>query len=71
MAFLPKKQNAGTDDPRPGVFSFARDPARYIFEPGAIFIMLPPGAITTVTRLVLASAVYLKAAWAQPFPERQ
>ena len=32
--------------------------------------LLPPGAITTLTRLVLASAVYLKAAWAEPFPER-
>jgi len=37
---------------------------------GKITGLLPPGAITTVTRLVLASAVYLKAAWAQPFPER-
>ena len=37
---------------------------------GTITGLLPPGAITTVTRLVLASAVYLKAAWAQPFPER-
>jgi len=37
---------------------------------GKITGLLPPGAITAVTRLVLASAVYLKAAWAQPFPER-
>jgi serpin B len=36
---------------------------------GKITGLLPPGAITTVTRLVLASAVYLKAAWAQPFSE--
>ena len=37
---------------------------------GKITGLLPPGAITTVTRLVLASAVYLKAAWAEPFPGR-
>jgi serpin B len=36
---------------------------------GKITGLLPPGAITQLTRLVLASAVYLKAAWAQPFPE--
>ena len=37
---------------------------------GKITGLLPPGAITALTRLVLASAVYLKAAWADPFPER-
>jgi serpin B len=37
---------------------------------GKIAGLLPPGAITRLTRLVLASAVYLKAAWARPFPER-
>jgi len=37
---------------------------------GKIAGLLPPGAITWLTRLVLASAVYLKAAWTQPFPER-
>ena len=37
---------------------------------GKITGLLPPGAITALTRLVLASAVYLKAAWAEPFPER-
>jgi serpin B len=37
---------------------------------GKIADLLPPGAITLLTRLVLASAVYLKAAWTQPFPER-
>ena len=37
---------------------------------GKITGLLPPGAISTVTRLVLASAVYLKAAWTQPFAER-
>jgi serpin B len=31
--------------------------------------LLPRGVITMVTRLVLASAVYLKAAWTRPFPE--
>ena len=36
---------------------------------GKITGLLPPGAITALTRLVLASAVYLKAAWAEPFPE--
>ena len=37
---------------------------------GKITGLLPPGAITALTRLVLASAVYLKAAWADPFPDR-
>jgi serpin B len=32
--------------------------------------LLPPGAVGAMTRLVLANAVYLKAAWTQPFPER-
>jgi serpin B len=36
---------------------------------GKITGLLAPGAIDPLTRLVLASAVYLKAAWAQPFPE--
>ncbi len=36
---------------------------------GKITGLLPPGAIDRLTRLVLANAVYLKAAWAQPFPE--
>ena len=36
---------------------------------GKITGLLLPGTITTLTRLVLASAVYLKAAWADPFPE--
>ena len=31
--------------------------------------LLPPGTVGTMTRLILANAVYLKAAWAQPFPE--
>jgi serpin B len=34
---------------------------------GKITDLIPPGAITLATRLVLASAVYLKAAWAHPF----
>jgi serpin B len=37
---------------------------------GKISGLLPSGTITALTRLVLASAVYLKAAWTQPFPER-
>jgi serpin B len=37
---------------------------------GKIAGLLPSGAITALTRLVLASAVYLKAAWTDPFPER-
>ena len=37
---------------------------------GKITGLLPPGAFTALTRLVLASAVYLKAAWADPFPDR-
>ena len=36
---------------------------------GKITGLLPPSAVTAATRLVLASAVYLKAAWARPFPE--
>jgi serine protease inhibitor len=35
---------------------------------GKITGLLPPGSVDVATRLVLASAVYLKAAWAQPFP---
>lgn len=35
---------------------------------GKITGLLPPGAIGSLTRLVLASAVYLKAAWSRPFP---
>jgi serpin B len=37
---------------------------------GKITGLLPSGSITALTRLVLASAVYLKAAWAQPFAVR-
>jgi serpin B len=36
---------------------------------GKITGLLPPGSVTALTRLVLASAVYLKAAWADPFDE--
>jgi serpin B len=36
---------------------------------GKITSLLPTGSVTRLTRLVLASAVYLKAAWAEPFPE--
>src|SRR5712691_1037569 len=35
---------------------------------GRITGLLPPGAVSRLTRLVLANAVYLKAAWTQPFP---
>jgi serpin B len=34
---------------------------------GKVTGLLPPGSVTQLTRLVLASAVYLKAAWADPF----
>ncbi len=37
---------------------------------GKISGLLPSGTITALTRLVLASAVYLKAAWTDPFPAR-
>jgi serpin B len=37
---------------------------------GKIADLLPPRSIDNLTRLVLASAVYLKAAWAQPFDEK-
>ena len=36
---------------------------------GKITGLLPAGAIGALTRLVLANAIYLKAAWAFPFPE--
>jgi serpin B len=36
---------------------------------GKITDLLPPDAINALTRLVLANAIYLKAAWAYPFPE--
>lgn len=36
---------------------------------GKITGLLPSGTVDPLTRLVLASAVYLKAAWTQPFPE--
>jgi serpin B len=35
---------------------------------GKITDLLAPGLVSASTRLVLASAVYLKAAWAHPFP---
>jgi serpin B len=37
---------------------------------GKIADLLPPDAVGPLTRLILASAVYLKAAWERPFPER-
>ena len=37
---------------------------------GKITGLLPSGTVTALTRLVLASAVYLKAAWTDPFPGR-
>src|ERR1700685_2666296 len=37
---------------------------------GKIADLLPPRSIDNLTRLVLASAVYLKAAWAQPFDQK-
>ena len=36
---------------------------------GKITGLLRPGAVSSLTRLVLANAVYLKAPWAQPFRE--
>jgi serpin B len=35
---------------------------------GKITGLLPPGSIGSLTRLVLAGAVYLRAAWSKPFP---
>jgi len=35
---------------------------------GKITGLIPSGVITRATRLVLASAIYLKAAWSHPFP---
>jgi serpin B len=36
---------------------------------GKVTGLLPPGSVTQLTRLVLASAVYLKAAWTDPFDQ--
>jgi serpin B len=36
---------------------------------GKITGLLSPGTVNALTRLVLTSAMYLKAAWADPFPE--
>jgi serpin B len=36
---------------------------------GKITGLLPPHSVDTETRLVLSSAIYLKAAWTEPFPE--
>jgi len=33
--------------------------------------IIPPGALDELTRLVLANAVYFKAAWAEPFDEKK
>jgi serpin B len=38
---------------------------------GRITGLLPSGSIGSLTRLVLANAMYLKAAWLQPFPAAQ
>ncbi len=38
---------------------------------GKITGLLPPASIGPLTKLVLANAVYLKAAWADPFPAAQ
>ncbi len=35
---------------------------------GKISDLIAPGVITTLTRLILANAIYLKARWAHPFP---
>jgi serpin B len=37
---------------------------------GKITNLLAPGTLDSLTRLVLANAVYLKAPWADPFPEQ-
>ena len=57
-------------------FAHAPEPARAEINQviagqteGKITGLLRPGDITAATRLVLASAVYLKAAWIAPFPE--
>lgn len=33
--------------------------------------LIPPGVLTTLTRLVLANAIYFKGDWAKPFDEKQ
>jgi serpin B len=38
---------------------------------GKINGLLPSGAIDSLTKLVLANAMYLKAAWSKPFPENE
>jgi serpin B len=56
---------------------FAGDPGRACADINAVIAdqtagkipdLLGPGSVGAATRLVLASAVYLKAAWAHPFP---
>lgn len=37
---------------------------------GKITDLLAPGAVGALTRLVLANALYMKAPWAEPFPEQ-
>jgi serpin B len=37
---------------------------------GKISDLIPPGALDSLTRLVLVNAIYLNAPWAHPFPER-
>jgi serpin B len=57
-------------------FETAPDPARKSINGwmaavthDRILELLPEGAVTTLSRLVLVNAIYFKAAWADPFPK--
>ena len=74
--FTSQLDHAGTAGPARTDFAEAPEAARAEINrviagqtEGKITGLLPADAISAATRLVLTSAVYLKAAWADPFPE--
>jgi len=74
--FTSQLDHAGTAGPARTDFAEAPEAARAEINQviagqteGKITGLLPADAISAATRLVLTSAVYLKAAWADPFPE--
>jgi serpin B len=74
--FTSQLDDAGTAGPARTGFAEAPEAARAEINrvisgqtEGKITGLLPADAISAATRLVLTSAVYLRAAWADPFPE--